>query len=348
MKHLIHDAYDSITPIRSDDEITKAVIGKAKNMEKRTFSKKAFIIPAAAVMALTVGAVGVGASYNWDYAEVLESFFTDRISESSTELDNSFDFNRYGMAIDKTITKDDCTIDLHGIAADSSTVYIACDVTVNELAQGGLQLKDVYILGGIEPNQFGGEMDWGFSSDSSCISRDGNTFSMICPIVTGEQVEFPDDTVIFQLYDFTYFTTDDNGEYTAHSITLNEDIAVDMSSFDRNMDTAVFAPDIAFEHESANGNVVNAVLKEIRISPLSMSYSIYVDEQDVQAINEFHDLTDGALITLSDGSSMDFSSSAMKYIDTENVFVCKFFMSYPISPDEVVSITAAGINCDLG
>lgn len=56
MKNRIIDAYDSVTPIRSDDEIIANAIGKARIMEKRTIKiKKPLVAACAAVTALGLG-----------------------------------------------------------------------------------------------------------------------------------------------------------------------------------------------------------------------------------------------------------------------------------------------------
>lgn len=74
-------AFDKIAPKRSDGELLQAVLGKAENnMEKKRFNKKAIIVPVAAALALTVGAVGVAAALN---AEHLRGIFGG--NESITE-----------------------------------------------------------------------------------------------------------------------------------------------------------------------------------------------------------------------------------------------------------------------
>ncbi len=343
MKDRIIDAYNNIAPTRSDDEIIDAIIGKARPMEKKRFNKKALIIPAAAVMALTIGTVGVGAAYNWNYAELLDSFFATRMSDNDVESNSGFDFDKYGMALNKTVKKDGCTLDIKGVVADRNTAYIIADVTVDELAEGTLDLKDVYLLGYIYAEQFGNN----FSAESACLERNGNIFTMMCPISIADDQEFPDEIVTFTLSNFTYFPIGDDGEYTTHSFEIYEDIEVDMSCFDRSMAYKVIKPDAPFIHTSNNGSTVNAILNEIRISPLSVGYSIGVSPEEIQKIYEYHDLTDGAILTFADGSTMDFNSSAMVYAENTEQFECKHFLRYPIDPENVASVTIAGITYDI-
>lgn len=343
MKDRIIDAYNNIAPTRSDDEIINAIIGKARPMDKNKFNKKTLIIPAAAVMALTIGTVGVGAAYNWNYAELLDSFFATRMSDNKVESNSGFDFDKYGMTLNKTVTKDGCTLDIKGVVADRSTAYIIADVTVDELAKGTLDLKDVYLLGYIHPEQFGNN----FSAESACLERNGNTFTMMCPISITNGMEFTNEVVTFTLSNFTYFPIGDDGEYTTHSFDIYEDIEVDMSCFDRNMAYKAIQPNATFIHTNNNGSSVNATLNEIRISPLSIGYSIGVSPEDIQKIYEYHDLTDGTLLTFADGSTMDFNSASMAYSDDTEQFECKHFLRYPVVPENVVSVTIAGITYDI-
>lgn len=68
MRENYKKAFDKLTPKRSDDELLKAVLGKAENnMEKKRFNKKTIIVPVAAALALTVGTVGAVAAINSEH-----------------------------------------------------------------------------------------------------------------------------------------------------------------------------------------------------------------------------------------------------------------------------------------
>ncbi|MBQ4164959.1 MAG: hypothetical protein IJD85_01375 [Oscillospiraceae bacterium] len=60
-------AFDKLVPKRSDDELLRAVLGKADNMERKKLNKKAIIVPVAAALTLTLGAVGVTAALNTEH-----------------------------------------------------------------------------------------------------------------------------------------------------------------------------------------------------------------------------------------------------------------------------------------
>ncbi len=339
MKQEYNRLFDKITSDRSDDQLLEGVLRKANNMEKKAkLNKKAILIPVAAALTLSIGRVAVGAANDWDYAGILSSFFAGRAAENNSVLQSDFDFNKYGMAINKTITREDCSITVHSITADRNTAYILADITVNELAEGNLDLKDVYLLGYLNDTEC-------FSSASACIAQNGNTFTMNCPISIDGNKEFPNSEVTFTLQAFSYFTTDENGEYTTNSIDLYEEIEVDMSDFRHDAAYRTITVDAPYEHIGSNNSIVNVTLNEIHISPLSFSYNIVADIEDEQEIYENHSLIDGALITFADGSTMDFNNASMVYKDGH--FNCNHITSYPIDPDDVVSVTITGITYDL-
>ncbi len=73
MKHEINRIFDQITSEKSDSEFLSQALRKAEtDMKKHTFNKKALVVPLAAALALGIGAVGVGAAYN--YAHLTELF----------------------------------------------------------------------------------------------------------------------------------------------------------------------------------------------------------------------------------------------------------------------------------
>ena len=340
MRQEYNRLFDKVTSDRSDKEFLCGVLRKAENMEKKArLNKKAIIIPVAAALTLTVGTVAVGAANDWDYAGLLTSFFAGRAADNNTIWQDNFDFSKYGMAINKTITKDDCTVTVRGIAADKNTAYIIADITVNELAESNLDHKDVYLLGYLNDTV-------SFSSASACIEQNGNTFTMSCPISMESDKEFANDTVTFTLVDFTYFTTDENGEYSTNSIELYEEIEVDMSSFNHDAAYRTITVNAPFTHIGSSDNSYDVTLEEIQISPLSFSYSIAAYAENEQAIyGENNSFVDGVLLTFADGSTMDFSNASMVYNDGS--FNCTHIASYPINPDEVVGVTIAGITYDL-
>ena len=109
MKQRYTKLFDNITPSRSDDELLNAVLGKAENnMEKKRSSKKAFILPLAAALALTVGAVGVTAAFNAEYLRGI--FGTD---ESISENIHNYVFEdsdeHVSVTVEECLSDGQCT-----------------------------------------------------------------------------------------------------------------------------------------------------------------------------------------------------------------------------------------------
>ncbi len=109
MRENYKKAFDKLAPKRSDEELLKAVLGKAENnMEKKRFNKKAIIVPVAAALALTVGTVGAVAALN---AEHLKGVFGG--NESIAENIQSFVFEdsdeHVKMTVEEYLSDGQCT-----------------------------------------------------------------------------------------------------------------------------------------------------------------------------------------------------------------------------------------------
>ena len=108
MKERYTRIFDNITPQRSDEELLRAVMGKAENnMEKKKHSKKAIIIPLAAALALTVGAAGF-AAFNSEYLrgifggnEVIAENIRTAVFEDSDE--------HVKLTVDECLSDGQCT-----------------------------------------------------------------------------------------------------------------------------------------------------------------------------------------------------------------------------------------------
>lgn len=109
MRENYKKAFDKLAPKRSDDELLKAVLGKAENnMEKKKLNKKAIIVPVAAALALTVGTVGAVAAIN---SEHLRSLFGG--NESIVENIHNYVFEdsdeHVKMMVEEYLSDGQCT-----------------------------------------------------------------------------------------------------------------------------------------------------------------------------------------------------------------------------------------------
>lgn len=109
MKERYTRIYDNITPQRSDEELLNAVLRKAENnMEKKKIGKKAFTLPLAAALAITVCAAGAAAALN---AEYLRGIFGS--NESIAENIHSYVFEdsdeHISVAVEECLSDGQCT-----------------------------------------------------------------------------------------------------------------------------------------------------------------------------------------------------------------------------------------------
>lgn len=131
--------FDSIAPIKSDEELLKAVLDrKAEKMNpKKKFSKKAILIPAAAAALLGTTAIGVSAAYQWNLPAAFEDLFRNRyeayngIEEAGPRRD-AFDFSVIGKELFLYYNFDKFDVVIRGIAADEHSVFLLYDVDFAE------------------------------------------------------------------------------------------------------------------------------------------------------------------------------------------------------------------------
>lgn len=131
--------FDSIAPIKSDEELLKAVLDrKAEKMNpKKKFSKKAILIPAAAAALLGTTAIGVSAAYQWNLPAAFEDLFRNRyeayngIEEAGPRRD-AFDFSVIGKELFLYYNFDKFDVAIRGIAADEHSVFLLYDVDFAE------------------------------------------------------------------------------------------------------------------------------------------------------------------------------------------------------------------------
>ncbi len=340
MKEDITRLFDKITPIRSDDEIIAHVIGKAENMEEKNTKrnkgfKKPIIAACAAVTALTIGTVGVGAANNWDYAGLLTNFFSGRAIENTAEWQNNFDFEKYGMPLDKTIVNDDFTLNFHGIAADKSTAIIVLDVILND-TKG--EVAEIASLSATANPIVSG-------SHSYIIDQNENSFTMA--VYFTSDTELPDDVISFEFNTLYYDLMPVEGTtdvIVSRTLSINEAIEIDMGSFDRNSDMKTINPEHIY-----NIDEYEMMLTEIRITPFRICYELKVDKEQKHTIwNEgCHKQFENEIsIMLTDGNEMQFRGGVFGG-GTEETLVGEKNFYYPINPDDVVSVTIAGVTYNL-
>lgn len=181
--------FNSIAPIKSDEELLKAVLDRKaeKNMSpKKKFSKKAILIPAAAAALLGTTAIGVSAAYQWNLPAAFEDMFRDRFEQYNGTSDVKtknvmFDFSVIGKELDLTYNFDNFDVVIKGIAADEHSAYLLYDVVFAEDYDYALADGEEWALN-LRPNidmswvmNYSGEMNPAVGSTNGLINMERNT-----------------------------------------------------------------------------------------------------------------------------------------------------------------------------
>ena len=83
-KKIIDDSFSTLTPLTVNEEIIRNVTERAEKMEKkkRISIKKPVIAVCAAVAAVAVGTISVGAATNWGYIDYFKNMFAQNYEGS--------------------------------------------------------------------------------------------------------------------------------------------------------------------------------------------------------------------------------------------------------------------------
>lgn len=117
--------FDSFAPVREDEELYKAVLGrKAEN--KMAFSKKV-IIPVIAAAVLGTTAIGASAAYQWNQAKAIEQTVNSSVDYPKFDL-----YKLGGKELNDEIKCDGFTVKPLGITADEHSAYMFYDIIFDE------------------------------------------------------------------------------------------------------------------------------------------------------------------------------------------------------------------------
>ena len=123
MKQRIIDAYDKITPIRSDDEIVHVITGKAGNMEKKKIRfRKPLVAVCAAVTALGLGVTAAGAAGIIDF----RSMFGGRIIAHDESVDSALLADISNVKVYSE--NEQYTLELGGVISTGSIIAGSCEL----------------------------------------------------------------------------------------------------------------------------------------------------------------------------------------------------------------------------
>ena len=88
-KKIINSSFSTLTPLTANDDIIRNVTERAEKMEKKKIKvSKPIIAVCAAVAAVAVGTISVGAATGWGYMDYFRNMFAEKYEGSVTVLEN--------------------------------------------------------------------------------------------------------------------------------------------------------------------------------------------------------------------------------------------------------------------
>lgn len=349
--------FDSIAPIKSDEELLRAVLDrKAEKMSsKKKFSKKAILIPVAAAALLGTTAIGVSAAYQWNLPAAFEDLFRNRFEEyngtSGSKMKNvMFDFSSVGTAIGESRKGEGYTLTIDGVVADTHTAHFMYTIEFNDKFPYDYKHTDVDGTGwfdwGVRDFEItinGVQANTGSSmSDVDKIWLNNNTlrgrFTIVCGDMSFENSDITLNIGTLRRSHITDCLLDDEQKIDC-GMSFNFKTG-DMSGMER---SAAPNKTIALE------GIGNAVVTEVNITPFGLNYTILPADGQKVSFEEFFNAIfadDGGIcITLKNG--VNISATTCTSAPMNGGIECSVELSYPVNPADVVNITLCGHEIDL-
>ncbi len=155
MDNKYKELFDKLAPIRSDEELLRAVLDrKAETMKNgKHFMKKAIIIPAAAA-ALLCTTVGVSAAYEWNIPAAIADIF----GRNSYKIPDGVSFKDFnftavgGRELNNVFKFDGYEVQIKGVAADPHSMLLFYDVAFdNETSEETIEkFKAMYAIADLQ------------------------------------------------------------------------------------------------------------------------------------------------------------------------------------------------------
>lgn len=155
MDNKYKEFFDKLAPIRSDEELLRAVLDrKAETMKNgKHFMKKAIIIPAAAA-ALLCTTVGVSAAYEWNIPAAIADIF----GRNSYKIPDGVSFKDFnftavgGRELNNVFKFDGYEVQIKGVAADPHSMLLFYDVAFdNETSEETIEkFKAMYAIADLQ------------------------------------------------------------------------------------------------------------------------------------------------------------------------------------------------------
>lgn len=346
MKNRYQKAFDEISPIRSDEELFRAVLDrKAEDMKAtRKIGKKAIVILAAAAVLLGMTTVGVGAAYQWNLTAAFEGLFRDRRETYGEKADLGIDFSRIGTEIGESWRGEGYTLTIEGAIADESTAYFYYTLAFDE--------DFPYDHA---PRKADGTEQGSWLVDERTLLLESNGELLNYKIeraVSKDDVRWIDENTMQGAF---WVTMSENRErLTNRELTLGIR-TISRFGFDENegwgwkeeVECGLTA-ELFFDHESVYKPVTitelpleDGTLTALTISMFSVDYTVLGKSDSFEGVSLYNlcrvTLRDGTDVAISGASAEGFSKKGSVHVN----------FLYPIDPAEVASVRIGDTVIDL-
>ncbi len=345
MKNRYKKAFDGISPIRSDEELLRAVLDrKAENMKTtRKIGKKAIAILVAAVM-IAAATVVVGAAYQWDLSAAFEELFRNRSETYSEKADPGIDFSRMGKEIGESWRGEGYTLTIEGAIADESTAYFYYTLAFDEDFPYDYARRKAD----------GTEQEWLVDERTLLLESNGELLNYKIEIaVPHDDVRWINENTLQGAF---WVTTSENKErLTNRELTLRIR-TISRVEFDENgrsdwkegVECGLTA-ELFFDHESVYKPVTitpdlpleDGTLTELTVSMFSVDYTVLGKTDSFWGVSLYNlcrvTLRDGTDVAISGASSGGFNKKGSVHVN----------FLYPIDPAEVASVQIEDTVIDL-
>ncbi len=344
--------FDSIAPIKSDEELLKAVLDrKAEKMNpKKKFSKKAILIPAAAAALLGTTAIGVSAAYQWNLPAAFEDLFRNRYEayngiEEAGPRRNAFDFSVIGKELFLYYNFDKFDVVIRGIAADEHSVFLLYDVDFAEdfdyaLADGEewfLNLRPVMDLSWVK--SYDGNMDPSVDWQNRLINMEGGR-AHCCSTINVSGISLQDRALVYS-FDGLVRSSGDNKDTVG---VEEKKFSVDMDFwFSKN--SVKLRPNEAVTLAGGETGKVDY----IGLSTFGLELHAEWDDPSLGGENMCEKLKSAVTVNYKDGTTSDSSAFTAGYVGSsgstwnskEDGYSSSVLLSwlYPVYMEDIKSVT---------
>lgn len=347
MKNRYKKAFDAVSPIRSDEELLRAVLDrKAENMNTtRKIGKKAIAILVAAAVVLGMTVVGVGAAYQWNLSAAFEGLFRDRSETFGGKADPGIDFSQVGTEIGESWHGEGYTLTIEGAIADGSTIYFYYTLAFDE------DFPYDYA-----PRKADGTEQENWLVDNRTLNLESNGESLAYKVdrdVLKDEVRWIDENTLQGAFKFSSYEYEDhltNRELTLKikmisRIKFGEDGMMDWDEAECGLSLDLFFDgDPVYEPVTIAPNLLmeNGTLTALTVSMFSVDYTVLGESDSFEGVPLYPSsfqvtLRDGTDVKTSGGSAVGFTKEGSVHVD---------FVS-PIDPAEVASVRIGDTVIDL-